>query len=85
MDEAGAHKALARAVFNAVAADYDAEGVGIFAHFGRRLVAAAGVAPGERVLDVATGRGAVLVPAAEWHCQGNFPASLAAGYAILAA
>jgi ubiquinone/menaquinone biosynthesis C-methylase UbiE len=65
MDEPGAHKAVASAVFNAVAADYDAEGVGIFAQYGRRLVEAAGVGPGQRVLDVATGRGAILFPAAK--------------------
>ena len=57
-------KAQTRAQFNALVAHYDA-GPGCFGHFGRRLVAAAGVAPGQRVLDVATGRGAVLFPAAE--------------------
>lgn len=36
-----------------------------FTRFGARLVEHAGIAPGERVLDVATGRGAVLFPAAE--------------------
>jgi ubiquinone/menaquinone biosynthesis C-methylase UbiE len=50
--------------FNAVAADYDS-GPGCFAHFGRRLAEAATIAPGQRVLDVASGRGAVLFPAAE--------------------
>jgi O-methyltransferase / aklanonic acid methyltransferase len=50
--------------FNAAAADYDV-GPGVFAHFGQRLVAVAGIAPGNRVLDVASGRGAVLFPAAE--------------------
>lgn len=65
MSEAEAHKTVARIIFNEVAADYDAEGVGVFAHFGRRLVEAAEVAPGQRVLDVATGRGAILFPAAE--------------------
>jgi len=39
--------------------------VGQFRYFGARLVEAAGVEPGDRVLDVATGRGAVLFPAAE--------------------
>ena len=34
-------------------------------HFGRRLVDIAAIAPGNRVLDVASGRGAVLFPAAE--------------------
>jgi ubiquinone/menaquinone biosynthesis C-methylase UbiE len=62
-DPTGA-KAEARMRFNATAADYDA-GAGAFAHFGRRLVDIAAIAPGNRVLDVASGRGAVLFPAAE--------------------
>lgn len=57
-------KVRIRAQFNALAPDYDS-GPGCFAHFGRRLAEAAGVAPGQRVLDVASGRGAVLFPAAE--------------------
>ena len=57
-------KAEVRTQFNAVAADYDA-GPGAFAHFGRRLVDVAAIASGNRVLDVASGRGAVLFPAAE--------------------
>lgn len=52
------------ALFDRVAATYDSGGVEFFAHFGRRLVALAGVAPGHRVLDVGAGRGAVLFPAA---------------------
>jgi ubiquinone/menaquinone biosynthesis C-methylase UbiE len=63
-DEAAAQKAQTRTQFNALAPDYDS-GPGCFAHFGRRLVDAAGVAPGQRVLDIASGRGAVLLPAAE--------------------
>ncbi len=50
-------------VFGWAAAAYD--GTGRSAHFGPWLVAAAGVAPGARVLHVATGRGAVLFAAAE--------------------
>jgi ubiquinone/menaquinone biosynthesis C-methylase UbiE len=57
-------KAQTRTQFNALVADYDA-GPGCFAHFGRPLVAAAGVKPGQHALDVAAGRGAVLFPAAE--------------------
>jgi ubiquinone/menaquinone biosynthesis C-methylase UbiE len=56
-------KAQARMQFNSIVADYD-NGPGCFAHFGRRLVAAAGVGPGHKVLDVASGLGAVLFPAA---------------------
>jgi len=58
----GAHKAEARTRFNAAAAGYDA-GPGVFAHFGRRLAATVGIAAGNRVLDVASGHGAVLFPA----------------------
>ncbi len=58
-------KAQTRAVFDRIAPEYDAAGPGCFAHYGRQLVEEAGIAPGMRVLDVATGRGAVLIPAAE--------------------
>ena len=57
-------KAQTRAQFNALAPDYDA-GPGCFAYFGGRLAAAAALRPGHHVLDVASGRGAVLFPAAE--------------------
>lgn len=63
-DNRADRKAAARTQFNATAAGYDS-GPGVFAHFGRRLVAAADIAPGSRILDVASGRGAVLFPAAE--------------------
>jgi ubiquinone/menaquinone biosynthesis C-methylase UbiE len=57
-------KANVRMQFNAAAADYDA-GPGVFAHFGGRFVTVADITPSNRVLDVASGRGAVLFPAAE--------------------
>jgi ubiquinone/menaquinone biosynthesis C-methylase UbiE len=63
-DDPTGRKAQTRMQFNAAAADYDT-GPGAFAHFGRRLVDAAEIAPSHRVLDVASGRGAVLFPAAE--------------------
>ncbi|MBI3041656.1 MAG: methyltransferase domain-containing protein [Betaproteobacteria bacterium] len=63
-DDQTGRKAQTRAQFNAIVADYDF-GPGCFAHFGRRLAAVAGIEPGQRVLDIASGRGAVLFPAAE--------------------
>jgi ubiquinone/menaquinone biosynthesis C-methylase UbiE len=63
-DNTSGRKAQVKSQFNTVAAEYDA-GPGCFAHFGRRLVTAAEIQPGQRVLDVACGRGAVLFPCAE--------------------
>jgi ubiquinone/menaquinone biosynthesis C-methylase UbiE len=63
-DDAAQRKAQNKALFNLVSQDYDS-GPGCFAHFGRRLVEAAGIKAGARVLDIASGRGAVLFPAAE--------------------
>jgi ubiquinone/menaquinone biosynthesis C-methylase UbiE len=39
--------------------------VPFFTYFGEKLVSAAGIGEGDRVLDVATGQGACLIPAAE--------------------
>ena len=52
-------------VFGRAAATYDRIGPRFFAHFGKRLVDSAHLFPGADVLDVATGRGAVLFPAGE--------------------
>ncbi|MDA8125757.1 MAG: methyltransferase domain-containing protein [Deltaproteobacteria bacterium] len=52
-------------VFNRAAATYDRIGPQFFAHFGKLLVERAHLMPGADVLDVATGRGAVLFPAGE--------------------
>ena len=51
------------AVFDRAAAVYDTA-IPFFARFGERLVEVAGVGPGEKVIDIASGRGASLIPAA---------------------
>jgi len=51
-------------VFDRAAPTYDRVGDAYHDYFGERLVELAGVADGARVLDVACGRGASLVPAA---------------------
>ena len=62
-DDAVTRKSETVAVFSNMATDFDSGGA--FAHFGQRLAEAVRIEPGQRVLDVATGRGAVLFPAAE--------------------
>lgn len=52
-------------VFENAADVYDQSGVEFFRPIGRRLIELAGISAGESVLDVACGRGAVLLPAAE--------------------
>lgn len=54
-----------RRLFDTIAPEYDGSGVEFFRLFGRRLVELADLRPGQRVLDVGCGRGAVLLPAAE--------------------
>ena len=58
-------KLMMAGVFNRAAATYGQVGPGYFGYFGQRLVEQAGLAPGMHVLDVGTGRGAVLFPAAQ--------------------
>jgi ubiquinone/menaquinone biosynthesis C-methylase UbiE len=50
-------------VFDRAAETYDVVAGAYHEHFGARLVERAGIGPGDAVLDVACGRGAVLVPA----------------------
>ncbi|MEU6208130.1 class I SAM-dependent methyltransferase [Micromonospora musae] len=52
-------------VFEEAASSYDRIGVSFFGPFGAELVGRAGIRPGDRVLDVGCGRGAVLFPAAD--------------------
>lgn len=52
-------------IFDGAASTYDHVGPRFFSHFGRRLVNAARIPAGSKVLDVATGRGATLYPAVE--------------------
>lgn len=58
-------KARVAALYDRVAATYDRIGPAVFSRFGERVVEIAGIGPGARVLDVGTGRGANLFPAAE--------------------
>jgi SAM-dependent methyltransferase len=52
-------------MFGRLAPTYDRVGPRFFSQFGRRLVELARLQKGARVLDVATGKGAILFPAAE--------------------
>lgn len=58
-------RAFVAALFDRAAATYDAVGAEFFTPVGRSVVAAVGLRPGDRVLDVGCGRGACLFPAAE--------------------
>jgi len=57
-------KQMIEKLFDSVATSYDRVGPNIFTQFGTRLVERMPLAPGAHVLDVATGTGAVLLPAA---------------------
>lgn len=59
-------------VFHRASSTYDRVGPSFFSHFGRRLVAHAALPLNARVLDVASGRGAVLFPAAAAVGPGGF-------------
>jgi ubiquinone/menaquinone biosynthesis C-methylase UbiE len=57
-------KRMIEQIFDNTAMSYDRVGPSIFSQFGERLVEQMPLARGARVLDVATGKGAVLLPAA---------------------
>src|SRR5438093_12954754 len=65
MDDELGYKQRVADLYTRAAGSYGKIGPRLFQHVGRRLVEVAGVFPGARVLDVATGRGAVLFCAAE--------------------
>ncbi|MBW9156687.1 MULTISPECIES: class I SAM-dependent methyltransferase [Clostridium] len=58
-------------LFNKVSAVFDSSGPRFFAYFGERLVEIAGVVEGEKVLDVASGKGASLFLAADKVCENG--------------
>jgi ubiquinone/menaquinone biosynthesis C-methylase UbiE len=62
-NETAEFKAYVAGVFSRAAADYDHVGPEFFTYFGRELVDFAQLSTGDSVLDVASGRGAVLFPA----------------------
>jgi ubiquinone/menaquinone biosynthesis C-methylase UbiE len=59
-----ATKQMIEQIFDDAASLYNRAGPSIFTQFGERLVEQMPLTPGESVLDVATGTGAVLLPAA---------------------
>jgi ubiquinone/menaquinone biosynthesis C-methylase UbiE len=59
-----ATKRMIEQIFDGAATSYDRTGPSIFTQFGKRLVKQMPLTPGARVLDVATGTGAVLLPVA---------------------
>lgn len=64
-DDIAQSKQRISGMFGRAATTYDHVGPQFFSHFGRRLVDIAKIPAGSKVLDVATGRGALLFPAAE--------------------
>jgi O-methyltransferase/aklanonic acid methyltransferase len=63
-DDATTQKRLTAALYDSVAPIFDRVGPTVFARFGEQVVVLADIRPGSVVLDVATGRGANLFPAA---------------------
>lgn len=64
-DEIAQRKQWIGGMFGRAASTYDHVGPPFFSHFGKHLVDIAKISPSSNVLDVATGRGALLFPAAE--------------------
>lgn len=60
----GAARRRTAAGFGQVAGAYDTTGTEFFTDLGRRLIARAGIRPGDRVADLGCGAGASLIPAA---------------------
>ncbi|HEX7588612.1 MAG TPA: methyltransferase domain-containing protein [Anaerolineae bacterium] len=60
-----ATKEMVEDIFDGAAGQYDCAGPDIFRRFGARLVERMVIAPGAHVLDIGTGKGAVLIPAAQ--------------------
>jgi ubiquinone/menaquinone biosynthesis C-methylase UbiE len=65
MSIADESKARVIRVYDDAAATYNRVGPSFFEHFGKRLASSGGIGAGARVLDIATGTGAALLPAAE--------------------
>ncbi len=63
-DEGNSKREASRRVFSEAASIYDRIGPPIFSHFGQRLVDVSEMPLGANVLDIASGRGAVLFAAA---------------------
>lgn len=57
-------KQIIEQVFNDIALPYDRTGPSIYTQFGARLVEKMPLTAGASMLDIATGKGAVLLPAA---------------------
>jgi ubiquinone/menaquinone biosynthesis C-methylase UbiE len=58
------HKKWVSETFDRTASEYGKKSSSCFDYFGKRLARAVDVLPGQHVLDIATGRGAVLFPLA---------------------
>jgi ubiquinone/menaquinone biosynthesis C-methylase UbiE len=64
-DEGSRRKERIAGIFGRAASNYDRIGPRFFSYFGRRLVELAEIPRGANVLDVGSGRGSTLFPAAE--------------------